>query len=684
VVAIIWFGMGFLSLAPVLSLAALAALAWRLVEVPDMAGKSKRFLVGGFLLGGVAIAAVDGPRYVARLAMNMAVSEDEGTRTRGIAMLRAAGSEETVLRACYEPRRSNAGGTDNAGWVMGKFGRTSAGEARELYYRMTGRAFNSVPQPRMHSRFAEETLGGATRGVWDEDQGGAEVGGRVSGLSLASSRIDTHVDAASALAYTEWALVFSNRSTALAEARFDVALPPGGAVSRLTLWINGEPHEAAFGTKSQTRGAYESVVRRQRDPVLITQSAPGRVLVQCYPVPVGGQMKIRFGVTAPLDAKSRAWLPTMLDRNFAVRRNLKHSLWAQCADSELAAGFVELGEATPKGGGHGLEGSISSEQLTSGDAWLAVGNANPMRTVHAIDQLGDPNAPQLVVRRGTMTAEFAPEQLVVVVDTSAGMRPFWSEIENSIGWLAERTDVTLVLAADEIVVVEDEQSFTRTLDRTRATGGVDNSPALLRAIEKASRTEAASVLWFHGAQPFLLSDAGEIEQTLERRVTSRPITSLQLGPGADKVSEFFAGLVDLRPAPRGASLAEQLELLFAAERIAHQYKRLPADAPAPEGSTAVWDQLVRHWALEDVSSELAASDRGKGRAELATRAARYQLVTPLTGAVVLENQAQFDAAGLDQLAASETPAIPTIPEPSTGVLALLGGLLFAMRRRRPC
>ena len=72
-------------------------------------------------------------------------------------------------------------------------------------------------------------------------------------------------------------------------------------VSRLTLWIDGEEREAAFGGRSQVKTAYKETVQQRRDPVLVTTCGPDRVLVQCFPVPPGGgRMKLRLGITAPL------------------------------------------------------------------------------------------------------------------------------------------------------------------------------------------------------------------------------------------------------------------------------------------------------------------------------------------------------------------------------------------------
>ena len=124
---------------------------------------------------------------------------------------------------------------------------------------------------------------------------------KLRGLTLEQSRLDGKVEARSGAAYQEWTLVFRNAAQTAREARAQILLPPGGVVSRLPLWINGEEREAAFGGRSEVRAAYQQVVARRRDPVLVSYAGPDRVLMQCYPVPAnGGTMKVRLGITQPL------------------------------------------------------------------------------------------------------------------------------------------------------------------------------------------------------------------------------------------------------------------------------------------------------------------------------------------------------------------------------------------------
>ena len=100
----------------------------------------------------------------------------------------------------------------------------------------------------------------------------------------------------------------------------------------------------------------------------------------------------------------------------------------------------------------------------------------------------------------------------------------------------------------------------------------------------------------------------------------------------------------------------------------------PAAAQGHPEGTETSMHLARLWAAEEVARLSAA----RHAAEAMRVAARYQLVTPVSGAVVLETQAQYQRAGLQPVPAE---SVPVIPEPSGGVLLLIGLLFFAARYR---
>jgi hypothetical protein len=145
-------------------------------------------------------------------------------------------------------------------------------------------------------------------------------------------------------------------------------------VSRLTLWINGEEREAAFGRRAQVRQAYEQVVKVQRrDPVLVTTVGPDLVQMQCFPVPANGTMKVRVGVTAPLQLggarRGDVQLPHLVDRNFAVAGGNVHVVWVEsraplhaATEGLHAASGPSPAQGRPKSG---VRGVLSDAQLAS-------------------------------------------------------------------------------------------------------------------------------------------------------------------------------------------------------------------------------------------------------------------------------------------------------------------------------
>jgi hypothetical protein len=132
--------------------------------------------------------------------------------------------------------------------------------ARKVYYRVTGQPFNSVPPPL--SKFQAAGRAAFAEFDWDPALGGDSVAGQVKGLSLVQSRLDGACRADEGWAYVEWILEFQNdHESSRREARAQVQLPPGGVVSRLTLWVNGEEREAAFAGRAQVREAYQKSCR---------------------------------------------------------------------------------------------------------------------------------------------------------------------------------------------------------------------------------------------------------------------------------------------------------------------------------------------------------------------------------------------------------------------------------------
>jgi len=350
IIGIIFFGLGLLPLAPLS--AGICALALALGAARRGAQPYLRLIMLGAFAGLALLLALDVPTALTRAAVRGSVDADPAVRARSVSLMRNFGNRELLLRLCY----------DNSGYTGGLLGLVvdgalsitpddfdhrrlgvSPGAARELYYRVNGQPYNSVAPPFRGRawRFAEDF-------DWDADRGGTVIGGRVSGLNLHSSRIDGSMDADDAVAYLEWTTEFANSRESPQETRMSLVLPPGGVVSRATLWVNGEEREAAFASRAATRAAYQAVVRAQRDPLLVTTNGADQVFVQMFPVPARGTAKFRIGITAPLtlgnDGRATLAMPAIVDRNFSIDGGLRHAVWIEGdgRDANTDAGFSAI------------------------------------------------------------------------------------------------------------------------------------------------------------------------------------------------------------------------------------------------------------------------------------------------------------------------------------------------------
>jgi hypothetical protein len=106
--------------------------------------------------------------------------------------------------------------------------------------------------------------------------------------------------------------------------------------------------------------------------------------------------------------------------------------------------------------------------------------------------------------------------------------------------------------------------------------------------------------------------------------------------------------------------------------------------PAPVGVSQATNRsghIARLWAHDRILA-LAVSNDAEARREALPLAAAYRLVTPVSGAVVLETDADYTANNLSPPDGSQ---IPTVPEPSTWAMLFIACAFLAFmawRNRR--
>lgn len=665
-IGILFLGIGLLPFAPLFTL--VNAGKWTL-ELSGWHENALPRVLGGVGLGIAALALVDLPATATQIAVGRyAQGHDE--RGQAVSMMRWLGDRELLLRLSYGDTARATGLVSFLAsfWSRGPFWAEAAptAEARELYYRVTGKAFNAVPRPKGHG-FGD----GSLLFQWDEDQGGQDVGGRVPDLALAGSRIDGSVADRDNLAQLEWTFDIANSGEMAREARFTLALPEGAVASRATLWVNGEPREASIAGRGATRAAYAKVVSTARDPLLVTTDGAQRLLVQAFPINGNSTMRLRIGMTAPFqvapDGRRTLALPAVVERNFEMDDSVRHAVWVEGDAALRGAARVSLADEDVLA----VRPTIELPRVRT--PWIASGT---------IAAHGD--APAIAVEQRVARAPAEPKPLMLVVDASADAKAAAEALATALDQIASGVPVGLVVAGDEPETVApaawssaQAARIRNALAAIRFRGGQDGRAALARALEMMPRRDA-SLLWVHGAQPvrFALPEP-LLEQTLDRLPERPELVRYQAVPGRALAIEGSAWFDTARlPTPSGDPEADLKAILADLAGADPRWRVTLAEAPATAPGSAA---LVRLWAAQQLAGAVAG--RGKDRETAIALAHRLNLVTPVSGAVVLETDKDYKDNGLP---VPDPDAVPTVPEPEVWALLILLAIAgaYLVRRQR--
>lgn len=681
--ATLYFGLGLISLTPILNFFATLKISRLHRAQADSSWNSwwKRGLIGAVVI----IVALEVPPLWTRVALTRALSQKQETSESGVAQLRLFHSKKTLLRACYEGNRGTSMATDTSGWIMDgwqlffppmwdeSFRDFSSEDTRAIYYRVTGSPYNSQTPPNFVAKgsFLRSGNDAWSDMQWDDHLGDDQVAVRIANLDLVQSRIDGHIDANSGLTCQEWTMVFRNENRNAKEARMQVLLPDEGVVSRVTLWVNGEPREAAFSSKSKVKAAYQSVaVRQQRDPVLVTATGPSRVLVQCFPVPAnGGEMKIRIGMTAPLKG-GRVATPILLEQNFGLNPNLETALWMQ---GPKPFSFRKEKKSHRDGEGQSIQLKIPATAIRNEGSYFYC-QSQPKTLAWCRDPFAK-EGKKLLVRKLSSQKKEGLSRCLIVIDGSQSLRPHAAKLLDLIAKIPNAEEKIRVVIADDGV--------RRTeLDQYRFQGGRNNGPALEWALREARGDENTAVVWLHGPQPLATYEKETLSQLLERGTQEVALYSVALEPGGNRILEDLFQLRAVRMGPRLSQGTQDLKPWL--QKLVNGGEEQLTEWSYEEGNqlkkeNKVWDQLARWWAAEKVRKGTREQSAEEEAIEFA---ARYQLVTAFSGAVVLETAQQYRDHGLTPVDPTSTPEIPATPEPGTWLLLFVSGVASLTRRKR--
>ncbi len=698
-IGIVFFGIGLLPFAPLLAFIA----SWRLrrylkyesntltlEQQQDALPKSQ--LIRWSALVFCTLIILDTPNAATQVGLQIASKQTAESEQTGLTIIRLIGSEKYLINKSYSRSSVIPTGLPTliVNWVSWSHSATSQ-VARKILYQTTGKHYTSYPNPNDKSAWG--------RGIFDADLGGDQIGATVDKLVLVSSKVDTDINLANAYTYTEWTFEVQNNDIRQREARFLMALPEGGVVSRVTLWVQGEPKEAAFNKTSKVKQAYQSVVRQRLDPFLVTTAGPGRNMLQAFPVPPrGGIMKFKIGVTSPLMFEEQSRVSSkhlrILSKNFLIDDELKHTIWAQ-SDGEFTyldeANDLVFESAELENGAHRLVQNLTTVQFASPtfamfarrgaiSSVAATQNAsvqNAMQTTQTYNSIGG-----RIISQSLQEVEYpAYDNIMLVIDGSAGVADKFDGILNAISSLSEKATVNITIAGEEVFsetfvpgTAERQAKVRQLFEAAEATGGFDNARALASALIHAENKDNTMLLWIHGSQPInFRAGAAMLEQVSERlsRLPSLAVYSMDQGDNKlFKDPNLFSLATQLN---KSGNIEQDLRQFF--EQVSNGYNQWEMQrtvAPQVIEDANNFNHPARLWAFEEVNRLIANKQFDKA----GMLAQEFRLVTSVSGAVVLETKQQYDE---NDLTPEGAETVPHINSPNMIVLFVMASI-FLLRR----
>ena len=207
---------------------------------------------------------------------------------------------------------------------------------------------------------------------------------------------------------------------------------------------------------------------------------------------------------------------------------------------------------------------------------------------------------------------------------------------------------------------------------------------LVRALDSlAKNPDPAALVWIHAVQPVVSQTADVLSAKLAGAANVRMVLC-QVAPGTCEISASLA------PSPSVISCtvdALKGDAVAALEGVFSKWgtttwqatRMNVARADVPDNAVPAGRHLGRLWAAEETARTYRVGDPVSLEKAQKT-ALPWQIVTPVTGAVVLETAEQYKQNNLKPADADSVPtttsSVPTVPEPGSIVCLILAALVL--------
>ncbi len=618
----------------------------------------------GHLIILVMIVAIELPSTLTRINLNLA--DDPKTSADGIKWLRKNGNRETMLRACYE-RSGRA--TDILGSLYESARPLNINQARNIFYKVTGVPFNSVPLPasaRATIRKAGlvQDSAGVNAAVEDEfdldmDVAGEVISGISRGLSVSNNEIKATLDPDALVGKMDWKIMILNSSKYDREARAKILIPRHSVVTRATLVVDGVERKSNIMVRGQARKVYmNSAFTRvkRRDPLLVSTCGPDQILLQCFPIKPNNFAEIKLEIVCPmgLDANNDATLalPTIVEKNFLQEQPAKIELSSKhpthisgivAAKSNQSDNAISKQSDVVSEEQDHLSELVSVNSLNNLKAVIHAQRDHNIHTVFCHDNFANPAC----VVQQTISHEQRQEPLglSVIVDASAVMQPYVDEIIEGLKSIPATVPFQLTVVGDSTKSLLPQPTYSSdpsfdaalsSLKKFEFVAGQDDSKALLEAARDAASHNLRAVLWIHAAQPIHDAKKEDLRSILKNNKNHLVLNDFTVCAGPQEILEGAIAGNSLVMVPRYQSVHVDLQNFFKSWKANpqtdnHQFKRADNNDPLAAGYMTD-SSLAQLAAYRELLSDMEQGSSGEAPAS--ALAARYHLVSPASSAIV--------------------------------------------------
>ncbi|MBP9090069.1 hypothetical protein KBI23_03510 [bacterium] len=674
-------GFGLLGLAPLLSVPCNLIAGKTVCRLADRKGtyfNAHQFEHMGHMIILVMVIAIELPSTLTRINLAKAADKNVIESSAGVDWLRRYGSQEVLLRSCYE-RSGKA--TDILGSLYESAHHTTIDQNRRVFFKVTGKPYNSVPIPKAARATIQHTgvitdPANLNAGVDDEfdidtDIAGEEVCGVARGLSASQSEITGNVDPSIALASLDWTIAFTNDSKFNREARAKILLPPHAVTTKATLTINNVERDATIMVRSKARARYRKAVMEKKDPLLVSTCGTDQILVQCYPVQPGQTVTVKLQIAAPMsiptDKQASLMMPAFLERNFQVDSPVKVDIKS---NGPLIAGALKITQAEVAQANevktdtvvpdeikqsYELKGNIENAQLACFDAVISAARNS---TNNSVSYAGS-ELPGLKITRNLRPASYPGiNSLLIVIDGSASMQQSFAQIAEALKAIPPSMSVQIKVVGDTTTELYsglqqgnsgDVLNAAERLKAMKGEGGQDDSATLNDALSLVAMTNRMSVLWIHAAQPMTSESTANVQACLKR--SDRPLLfdmQVMAGPNellngvntpkslvrVERTGDLKTDLVSFFNAcsntstDTSSSTSPEPEYVFTQGANSNE---LPSALPGGTGDK----RLAQIWANQRIAEDLQNPTQASS-SEPGVLAQAFQIISPVSSAIVTD------------------------------------------------